>query len=157
MKKWIIISIIAAAILIGAAAKVYIASTEPVKAASEKAFERAKEETALERMDSFTLYHGQETFYVLQGQDKAGTKLIVWVPEKKGKPVVKNAKDGISKQEAIDIVKREKQPKEIISAKLGMEKGFPLWEVYYRSNGGLINYYYIHFETGEMLKRIENL
>ena len=38
-----------------------------------------------------------------------------------------------------------------------MENDIPLWEIYYRSENNLINYYYVHFLTGEWLKKIENL
>jgi uncharacterized protein YpmB len=38
-----------------------------------------------------------------------------------------------------------------------MEKNRPLWEIYYRSEGDLINYYYVDFETGKWWKKIENL
>jgi uncharacterized protein YpmB len=70
---------------------------------------------------------------------------------------MKKAKSGLSKDEAIQKLLQEQKPKKIISVRLGMEKNIPLWEIYYRSENNLINYYYVHFETGEWLKKIENL
>ena len=46
---------------------------------------------------------------------------------------------------------------EIISVKLGIENGVPLWEIHSRTKGDLLNYHAVVFETGEWLKKIENL
>lgn len=157
MKKFIIISIIIAAVGISVASVIYMNAINPVKEAKQKAIQIAQDETALVEVDDFSLYHGQETFYIVKGKDNDGTSIYVWIPEKEGRIIVRKQADGITEQEAINKLKEEKDPKEIISVRLGMEKGIPLWEIYYRSEGDLINYYYVDFKTGDWLKKIENL
>ncbi|MCM3724374.1 DUF5590 domain-containing protein [Neobacillus cucumis] len=157
MKKWIIIPIIVVLVIAGVLVKVYFSSVEPVKAAEKRAVSLAKDKVQLSKVDDFHIYNGIETVDVIEGKNKNGSKVIVWIPEKSKKVYIKKAKDGITREEAIQKLLQEKQPKKIISVRLGMEKNIPLWEIYYRSENNLINYYYVHFETGEWLKKIENL
>ena len=70
--------------------------------------------------------------------------------------VRKEAK-GISKEQAVSKLLQEKNPKEIVSVKLAMLKTRQCWEIYYLSDNNLINYYYVDFETGEWLRKIENM
>ncbi|MEH7546176.1 MULTISPECIES: cell wall elongation regulator TseB-like domain-containing protein [Bacillaceae] len=157
MKKWILIPIIVVLVIAVVLVKVYFSSVQPVKAAEKRAVSLAKDKVQLSEVDDFHIYNGIETVNVIEGKNKKGSKVIVWIPEKSKKVYIKKAKDGITKEEAIRKLLQEKQPKKIISVRLGMEKNIPLWEIYYRSENNLINYYYVHFETGEWLKKIENL
>lgn len=157
MKKWIFFPLLFLVIILGISIKVYLTAVEPVKAAEKKSVSRASERVQLSEVQDFHIYHGIETVNVIEGKTKKGEKVIVWIPQKSNKVYVRKAKDGLSKEEAINKLLQEKNPKKIISVRLGMEKNIPLWEIYYRSNNNLINYYYVHFETGEWLKRIENL
>lgn len=157
MKKWLFIMGFLIIVVITCITVIYANAIDPLKSAEEKAIEIAMKETPLVEVEEFNLYNGDASFSVLQGKDKNGTKLIVWVPEKAGKLLVKKASAGITRQEAIEIVSSELDSETIISVKLGMEKGIPLWEVHTRTNENLLNYYSVEFETGEWLKRIENL
>ncbi|MGF6948660.1 uncharacterized protein YpmB [Neobacillus sp. B4I6] len=157
MKKWIIFIVIFIVVIFGLLIKVYFTSVYPVKAAEKKAVALANKEISIKEVEDFHIYNGIETVNVIEGKSNNGEKIIVWIPEKSKKVYVKKAKDGLSKEEAIQKLIQEKSPKKVISVRLGMEKNIPLWEIYYRSNNNLINYYYVHFETGEWLKKIENL
>ena len=157
MKKWILSIVIFFVVLIGILIKLYLSAMNPVKAAEEKAVLLASKKAQLTEIQDFHLYNGLETVNVIEGKNKKGDKIIVWIPEKSKKVFVKKAKNGLSKEEAVQKLLQEKNPKKIISVRLGMEKNIPLWEIYYRSENNLINYYYVHFETGEWLKKIENL
>ncbi|MFZ7943065.1 MULTISPECIES: DUF5590 domain-containing protein [Bacillaceae] len=157
MKKWIISSVIVLIVILGIAIKIYFSSVEPVKAAEKKSIELAKNKVQFSEVQDFHIYNGLETVYVIEGKNKQGEQVIVWIPEKSKKVFVKKAKKGLSKEKAVQKLLQEKNPKKIVSVRLGMEKNIPLWEIYYRSENNLINYYYVHFETGEWLKKIENL
>lgn len=157
VKKWFLIISFVVIIIITIGTIIYLNAIQPLKSAEEKAIEIAMAETPLTVVDEFNIYNGEETYYVLQGKNEDGTKLIVWVPEEKGKLMVKKASDGITKKQAIDTVSAEIATDSIITVKLGMEKGIPLWEVHSRTKGHLLNYYCVEFETGEWLKKIENL
>ncbi|MDQ1145285.1 uncharacterized protein YpmB [Bacillus sp. SORGH_AS 510] len=157
MKKWILSLVIFFVVLIGISIKLYLTSVNPVNAAEKKALSLASKKVQLSEVNDFHLYNGLETINIIEGKNKKGEKIIVWIPEKSKKVFVKKAKNGLSKEEAVQKLLQEKDPKKIISVRLGMEKNIPLWEIYYRSENNLINYYYVHFETGEWLKKIENL
>lgn len=157
MKKIIVIILSIIAVLIGLSSYIYLQSVKPLKEAEKKAIRIAKEETNLAEAEDFTLYNGQDTYYIVKGKDAKGTNIYVWIPEKEGKIIVRKQADGVSKQEAINKLKQEKNPQEIISVRLGMEKNNLLWEICYRTDGDLINYYYVDFNTGEWRKKIENL
>ncbi|MBA4536112.1 DUF5590 domain-containing protein [Bacillus aquiflavi] len=157
MKKWILIISAIVVIVIGVFFKLYYNAVSPMKKAEETAIIKAKKETKLVSIGDVYTYNGKETSYAVTGKNEKKEDIIVFIPEKKGKAIVKKASEGISKKEAVNIVKSEKNPKEIISVRMGMENNVPLWEVYYLGDDGLLNYYYIHFETGEWLKKIENL
>jgi uncharacterized protein YpmB len=157
VKKWIWIPTIIVLVVLGLYIKVYLTAVKPVNAAEEKAVAIAKKKTDLKEVEDFHLYNGQESISVIEGKNKKGEKIIIWVPEKKGKPIVKKASHGLSKQDAINRLNEDGNPKKILAIRLGMEKNFPLWEIYYLSGNNLINYYYVDFETGERLKHIENL
>jgi uncharacterized protein YpmB len=157
MKKWMIFIVLFVLVIFGLLIKVYFTSVDPVKAAEEKAVARANKEIALKEIEDFHIYNGLETVNVIEGKSSKGEKIIVWIPEKSKKVFVKKASDGLSKEEAVQKLLEEKSPEKIISVRLGMEKNIPLWEIYYRSKNNLINYYYVHFENGEWLKKIENL
>ena len=156
MKKGLLIFSILLIIIIGIVSVIYFKAEQPIKTADNKAVNIAEEETSITEIEDFNIYNGEETFYIIQGKDKSGTKLIAWIPEKQGEIVVRKASDGLSQQEVINKVMKEVDSK-IISVKLGMEEGIPLWEIHSRTSGNLLNYHYIEFETGEWLKKIENL
>jgi uncharacterized protein YpmB len=117
----------------------------------------AKEKVELNEVEDFHIYHGTETVNVIEGKNKKGENIIVWIPEKSKKVMWDKRKNGISEEDAVQRLLEEKNPKKIISVKIGMENNIPLWEIYYRSENNLINYYYVDFKTGEWLKKIENL
>jgi uncharacterized protein YpmB len=157
MKKIILFLVLFIAICVGVFIKVYASAQEPLNAAEEKAVSLAKEKVELSEVEDFHIYHGTETVSVLEGNNKKGENIIVWIPEKSKKVIWDKRKNGISKEDAVQRLMEEKSPKKIISVKLGMENSIPLWEIYYRSENNLINYYYVDFKTGEWLKKIENL
>ncbi|WP_059170933.1 DUF5590 domain-containing protein [Bacillus sp. FJAT-27445] len=157
MKKIVLFSILFLALFTGIAGWIYSNATSPIRDAEQKAFRLAREETDLKNPTNFYLYNGNETVYVVEGVNDNGEKVIAWIPEKGKKAVIRNLEKGVSKNDAIRKVKNEKHPKEIISVRPGMEKEVPFWEVYYTTGNGLLNYYYVYFDSGEMYKLIENL
>lgn len=157
MKKWLLILAVLVLVFFGILVKVYLSAVDPVKTAEKKAISLAKKKVQISEVDDFHIYHGSETVDVIEGKNKKGEKIIIWIPEKTKKIIVTKAKNGISKEEAIQKLLQVKKPKKIIAVRLGMEKDIPFWEIYYRSENNLINYYCIYFETGKWMQRIENL
>ncbi|MBB5323368.1 uncharacterized protein YpmB [Anoxybacillus tepidamans] len=153
MKKWSILFFVFLCIVIWLTVSVYRAAMDPKQSLIEKARERAAQKVSFAYIDDTYTYYGEKTYVVLVGTDRKGTKKIAWVPEKGEHIVVKRAKSGITKQQAIEKLKAERNPKEIVSTKLGMEKGVPLWELTYIDQDNRYSFYYISFEDGAFLKR----
>jgi uncharacterized protein YpmB len=158
MYKWLAIIFSCLLLLAGAGGYVYKKAMDPLKQAQKEAERRINADRKLKQVDEFYLYNGTETYYVITGEDQNGEKIVYWIPEKKeDKIVAKKMANGISKQDAIDKLIKEKQPKKILGARLGMEKRLPVWELSYLDSQSHLNYYYIHFDTGKWWRNIENL
>lgn len=153
MKKWLVLMLVFLCLGVWQAASVYQDALQPKQSLAEKALERAKEKIAFTRIDRTYTYYGDRTYTVFIGENKHGKKYIVWVPEKNGKIVVKRAESGITEKEAIAKLKAERHPKKLISVKLGMEKGVPLWELTYIDQHNRYSFYYLSFTDGTFLKR----
>ena len=157
MKKWIFIGIGVLLLIVVFFINVYVDAMDPLKTAERKAIATAKEKVEISSVQDLQIYNGNETYYILHAKNNKNKDIIVWVPEKGEKVIVRKAADGISQQEAIDRLFQGKDPKEIVSVRLAMLKKRECWEIYYLSHNNLINYYYIDFKTGEWLRKIENM
>jgi uncharacterized protein YpmB len=161
VKKWIFISVLIIFTITGIVINVYLNAVEPVKAAEEEAVKIASKETNLTDFTNFSLYSGEETYYVMTGKNAKQEAVYVWINEKNNEIITRNAKNGITKKEALNKLYQEKNPNEIIEVRLGMARiqktDRPAWEIFYRNNSDTINYYYVDFDTGEKLRAIDNL
>lgn len=161
MKKWIFFSILIVVTITGILINVYLNAVEPVKAAEKEAVQIASKETNLSDFTNFSLYSGEESYYVMSGKNAKQEDVYVWINEKNSEVITRNAKNGITKKEALNKLYQEKNPNEIIEVRLGIARiqktDRPAWEIYYRNNNDTINYYYVDFDTGEKLRAIDNL
>ena len=160
MKKWIIIISALFIVVVIGLITVYYNATKPLKIAEKKAIAIAKQETQLTDFEEFALYNGENTYFVLKAKNPKGEDVYVWIAEKDNALIIKRASDGVSKEEAVETVYANREPTEIISVRLGVVKIQktirPAWEIYYRTENGHSNYYYVDFDTGEKLRAIDN-
>lgn len=160
MKKWIVSGIITVLAAIGAMIAIYLSSTAPVKYAEEKAVKILKQETQLSDFSNFQLYNGEEAYYILKAKNEKDQAVYVWISEKDKKITTRQVSNGVKKDQAVKTVYADREPKEIISVKLGMARiqktDRPAWEIYYKTGNDNLNYYYVDFETGEKLRAIDN-
>lgn len=158
MKKWITIILVAAVIVMGTASVLlYQTARGPVEEEFDQAAKRVLDETSMKEIEKTTMYHGAEAYTVITGTDDNNEKVVAFVPEKKEEIIVKKWADGISKDQAINKLKDEKQPDEILSVRLGHESVGPVWEITYLDKQRNLNYFYLLFSNGEWWKKIENL
>ncbi|MEH7198263.1 cell wall elongation regulator TseB-like domain-containing protein [Priestia megaterium] len=156
MKKLIIVAVAAVLLIIGGISfSIYHSSVKDVQSAEEKAASQAKKEFNFKSVTSTQPYFGNHAFYVVEGTNRSNQKVIAWMPKsKKQTAVLKKASSGITKEKAISIVKNDKNPQEIKSVRLGIEKKKPLWEVtYVDKDKKHLTYYYLDFSSGEFIKR----
>lgn len=156
MKKWIWIVIVVFLIGLGVSINTYVQAMKPVKSAREIAETIAKKETDMKKMDSFQLYNGKESYYILEGKNDDNEEIIVWINENNHQVIQRTKKDGLTKQEALNILLSKQSPEKINDVRLGMYDGLPVWEIYSHTDNDSLNYHWIDFETGEILLTIEN-
>lgn len=161
MKKWIVGLILIGALITGILINVYLNAFEPVKEAEEEAIKIAEKETNLSDFSHFQLYSGEETYYVLTGKNTKKEDVYIWIAEKDKEIKTRLAKNGVTKDEALNKLYKEKNPYEIIEVRLGVARikktDRLAWEIYYRNESDSLNYYYVDFDTGEKLRYIGNL
>ncbi|WP_409298117.1 DUF5590 domain-containing protein [Peribacillus sp. SCS-26] len=152
MKKWMILGVIAVLAAVSFTLLTYTKAVKPKKTAFAK-LEQAAAKEGLAETDEYYLYHGSKSYSVAVGKDKSGKRTVLWIPSEKNGEIIKADYDsGITRQQVIKQVQRERKPDKILSVKLGMENNVPLWEVIYQNEAKQINYEYFDFKSGDMLK-----
>ena len=145
MKKWIIFSIIMVAIIfLWQFISIYQTAMSPVKDEIEKGVAVAQKGAELQTVEEVAAYNGTNSYVIVQGMVKE-SKEIVHTMKKK---------DGIPKEEVLNYLQTDREPKEIISISLAMEKNTPLWEIKFKDSNDQYNLYYVKFENGEYFQRI---
>lgn len=149
MKKWILIIILVIVAGISYGVYVYNNTMSNKHLGEDKAIADAKKEASLSTITATDYYHGMSSYTIIEGTNSTGEQMIVWVPTSGGKVLSKQKKDGISQQQAAQIVTKDKQPKQIIKVKLGAENETPLWEITYIDQSNRYHYYYVNFTDGK--------
>ena len=158
MKKWIF----GVVLLLIVGYVYYLFSLIEGNNSRDKAFESAQSiaynYVGLQNPKDFYMYRGKEDWDVITGENRNGTKIAVWVPlNKKNKTFSLPLKSGIKKEEALEVLKQNREPFKIIHTKLGCDKDTPLWEITYLNVRDKLCYFYVDFRTGEWLKSYDNL
>ena len=90
---------------------------------------------------------------LLQGTDKKGDKIYVWVPaDKKAKTLYKKATAGITGRQAAKAVQDEGLMSELKEVHLAREGNVLLWEVTYLNKDGQYSLSYVDFKTEKFTK-----
>ena len=92
--------------------KVYLLAFDPVKAAEKKAVALAEKKVSFSNVQDFHIYNGIETVYVIEGKNKKGEKIIVWIPEKNKQVIVKKANSAYPNRRLSKNLKNEKSEKD---------------------------------------------
>ncbi|MCB5952612.1 DUF5590 domain-containing protein [Enterococcus sp. BWT-B8] len=135
----------------------YIRATHPMAQAKREAVKIAEEYTELETVDNFYWFNRKETYFTVTGKDASGKEIIVVVPEKSGNVTVLNQEDGISEDQAKQMVAQSYKEEEIQKANLGLFDGEVVWEIVAKSEEGPLNYYLITFKEGKEVNVIQNI
>lgn len=156
MKKWIIwILVLLLIIITWTGISIYQSALKPFNNAQSKGNEIALEKTAIETIEESYTYFGTKAYQVVIGKNDKGEKMMAWIPEKDGEIVTRSERDGITEKEAIAILKREREPQEIRSVKLGIEDNIPIWEIIYIGSDNRLTYHKLYFETGKYRNSIK--
>lgn len=134
-----------------------VSAQKPYNQAKKEAFSIARTSAGLETMDRFYWYNGEETYFTIVGKDRNEEDRIVLIRQNDGKVTVLDGSEAVSEVQAKQITKRDKKPKRILEARIGISEEEPVWEISYQHENGKIGYYILSLETGEWIRSIENI
>lgn len=149
MKKWLILLVGVILVVILFSLTVYKQIENNKTKGYNEALSKAEEATSLVEVNEISTYTRNETYVVIDGQDEDDEQIYVFVSEEDGEISEIDAEDGITEDEAVDIVKSEQKVSKILSTQLGIENGKPLWEITYLDELDHLVYYYLDFKTGD--------
>ncbi|WP_209122630.1 DUF5590 domain-containing protein [Alkalihalobacillus sp. BA299] len=153
MQKWVI-TIVCLLILIGGGLFAYFYQTirSSINEQEQLAVQRVLSDTDITTVEEVSIYHGTKPYTVILGQSKEN-RVVAWVGNEEERIIVKNAKDGLRKEEVKQFALAELAPKKLIAIRLGMENHLPIYEITYLDENDRYTFYYITFEDGTFVKR----
>ena len=160
LKKWLLfIVIFALSLTIIISLLIYSQARNPFLDATDKAQSYALENNLLAQVDKTYVYNNTSTFYTVIGSTAKGEEKAYFLPDKQSDEKIMEVSldDGISEQQAVDLVMKDVKDGKLLHAKLGVEKIGPVWEIAYVNAEDNLNYVYLLFDNGEWWKRISNL
>ena len=138
---------------------IYFQAKAPFKDVSETTEAYVIENKLLAQVDESYVYNSSSSIQTVIGTDAKGEEKAIFLPEKQTEDdiVEVKMKDGISKEEAIELAMKDETDSKLLHAKLGVEEIGPVWEITYVNKTNKLNYVYLLFENGDWWKRISNL
>lgn len=156
-KKVLIVSIILMIVVIVFSISVYRTANAPLRRAEKEAFAVAKDASGLTEVTDFYWYNGTQTYFTVTGLNEENEEIVAIVAQDGGATTILNKKDLVTEKQAIQLAKKETNAKEVLEARIGIEKDIAVWEVAYKQENGRLGYYVLSLETGEWIKGIENI
>ncbi|TQR19747.1 DUF5590 domain-containing protein [Psychrobacillus vulpis] len=160
VKRWLLfIVVFAISLTIILALLIYFQAKAPFSAANEEAETYVLKNDLLSHIEDSYVYNSTATFHTVIGQTAKGDTKALFIPEKKTDEAIMevNMKDGISKEQAIEIAMKDEKNSKLLHAKLGVEEIGPVWEISYINKEDNLSYVYLLFDNGDWWKRISNL
>lgn len=108
--------------------------------------------------DSYT-YNGRQSYVTVFGVDENGKGKAIFVPTSLEVDFIQEVllEDGITEEQALDVLNSEEEVEQLLHAKLGFEEPGAVWEFTYLDAKNQLNYAYVQHKDGEWWKRILNL
>jgi uncharacterized protein YpmB len=152
-KKWLIFGSVFIILLVWLSMDTYKYAFDYKDHQKEKAIELAtKKLPAFEVLD-VSFYNGNESYTILYGIEENKEQIVCVPIESKLEIITIDPSNGITAEDAIQIVQRERNPVAIKSVNLGIEQNVPIWEIIYVDENNRYSYYYVRFQDGEFIKR----
>jgi uncharacterized protein YpmB len=152
--KWLIISLVLFTLTIWLCIDTYQHAFKYRDIQKEKAIQLAKkDEPSLEVMNVY-YYNGNDSYTIIYGMVDQNKEKVICVPDDNKLDIISvYPSNGITAEEAIQIVQMERNPMSIKSVNLGIEQNVPIWEVIYLDEQNRYSYYYVTFKDGQFIKR----
>ncbi len=160
MKKWItFIGVFTLSLTICIGLFVFWQAGKPFSNQKEIAIDIALSENKLAQVSTVEVYSGSQSFVTVIGIDENGDDKAIFIPNSDQELPIEEVflKDGITEEQALQVVKDEFTVKQILHTKLGWEDKNAVWEITFLSENDKLNYVYVMFKNGKWWKRILNL
>jgi len=152
MKKWVFIFVIVIIVIAWQSVSVYQAAIAQKYSAADVAMKAAEAAYPVKRVNDVTFYHGKDDYHIVDAVLKNGQHVYIWVFDPGHKVVqMLPVSAGYSKAEILNAFREHVAFRKIISARLGMEDGRPVWEITYIDKNGAYVFSYYDFSTGQSL------
>ncbi|WP_284640151.1 cell wall elongation regulator TseB-like domain-containing protein [Paenibacillus silviterrae] len=144
--KWITLIVVAVSLGIFLSAKMFTGIMEPEWSVQRAAVQQAYEKTILAKADKVERFVGDQIYTVIQGKDKIGQPVIVWVSENDIRTEM--ASSGITSEQAKQGLLSQQPDAEILRIQPGILDGQPVWEVFYKREpeGEKEKHYYTYYK-----------
>lgn len=160
LKKWvlfIVIFIISLTVIISLL--IYSQAKAPFDSARKDAETYVLQHNLLAQIQDSYVYNSSTTFHTVLGVNTEGEEKAFFLPEKKTDEAIMEVslKDGITKEQAIELALKNEKDVKLLHAKLGVEEVGPVWEITFINKDNNLGYVYLLFNNGDWWKRISNL
>lgn len=158
MKQWIIfiagfLSFLAIVLTI----LILILGNKPFSDAEQTAIAQVKSENLLTEVNRSYVYSKDQKSITVIGTDSEGRLKAIFVPLS-GQEVAEVELEGkTTAQEARGIALADREVKDVLHTKLGLEENEAVWEVVFITENDKLNYVYISAENGSVMKSILDL
>lgn len=132
-------------------------AVSPIVSAQTQAEKLATKYAGLKTKTGFYWTNLNQTYYTVAGTDSQKRAVYVIVPKKGGQLRVLPKKDGVSRNAILRQIWREKKPKKVLQAALGIFNDKPAWYINYLNQKNQLCYETVSFETGKTLQSIANI
>ncbi|WP_246942122.1 hypothetical protein [Bacillus pinisoli] len=153
MRKWIVFLIVIIIISVWTTIDTYRSAHTYRNQITEKATATVKKQEPGLSVNEVSFYNGTKAYTIIYGTVDEQEQIFCVPSEQEDEIIVVNPKKGITANEAINILKNDRNPVEIKSINLGIEQNVPIWEIIYVDQKNRYSYYYVTFKDGEFIKR----
>ncbi|MFD1738516.1 PepSY domain-containing protein [Bacillus salitolerans] len=154
MKKWIVVLLCILIIVIWQSIFTYKSAQDYLTNQHKKAISAAKGVESIMEVTDISTYHGTSSYSIIYSILSDDSERIICVPNKDNLEIITiDPEEGISKEEAIEIVRNNRNPLSILSVTIGVEQNVPIWEITYLDQQERYSYYYVTFKDGTFIKR----
>lgn len=160
MKNWItFISVFFVSLALVITIGVLWKANAPFASIERQAEQLALSEAYVSDVTSSYTYNGQKSYITVFGVDENGKEKAVFVPTSLEVDFIQEVflEDGITQEQALDVLRSEQEVNKLLHAKLGFEQPGAVWELTYIDADDQLNYVYLLHQDGDGWKRILNL
>lgn len=152
--KLVTLSLILFLVLLGI---ILFQSSSPMRKAKNQAIKISEEVANISKVEDFYWFTRDKTYFTVVGTDDKNEEKIVLLPQDGSEALVMNQKDGLTGDDAIQVVLDTKETKKIKKISLGMYDKKPVWEVVATAKDNSLSYYLIDFKEGKMTNKMTDI